>query len=252
MMRCRRARNFRASLLVIVLSCTSCVFFPSQPPLPKRAAIESTTAPRDDDRFAALVQQADIFYFPTELLGPAVSSEPAWKFVEALRKSASSFALGWDVLDGEQQPLLDEWTNRQVPIEKFTSQIRFFGSVRDRENCRAFLRETRSFGVRQLALRSPETIPAPAESVAPQFAAEKIVGYFREHAGDKLLLFIHRRDLDNTRGRAVLRRAKNQSTSVGARFAAASGRACESTDPSGRRQNRAQIRDRKSRPNSGR
>ncbi len=198
MKRCGRARLFRVSLFLLVISSASCTFFSNQPPLPKRAAIE-TTAPRDHGRFAALIEQAEIFYFPTELLGPAVSSEPAWKFVEALRRSGSSFALGWDSIGGEQQVLLEQWLGRRISNDKFTAQIHFSGSARERENCRAFLRETQGFGVRQLALRPPDTALAD-ESSTPQFAAEQIAASLRDHPGEKLLAFIHRRELDSARG----------------------------------------------------
>ncbi|MEP6698988.1 MAG: hypothetical protein ABJB09_04585 [Verrucomicrobiota bacterium] len=162
--------------------------------------MESPAAPQNDQYFAELIQQAEIFYFPTELLGPPVASEPAWKFLAALRRSGGSFALGWDLIGGEQQPLLEQWRSREISNDKFMVQIHFAGSVRERENCRAFLRETQSFGVRQLALRPPDTVGLSSEVALPQFAAEQIAASLSDHPDKKFVAFIHRRELDSARG----------------------------------------------------
>jgi hypothetical protein len=84
----------QACLMTLLASCASCGFFCRQPALPKHAAIESRETPQADEKFAALVKNADIIYFPTELPGPVSRSEPAMKLVDALQRSGNSFAIG--------------------------------------------------------------------------------------------------------------------------------------------------------------
>jgi uncharacterized iron-regulated protein len=239
----------RACLMALLVFCASCAFFYRQPALPKRAAIESTETPQADEKFAALVQNADIVYFPTELSGRASRSEPATKLVDALRHSGNSFAIGWDLIGGEEQALLDQWATRHLSLESLISRLHFSGTARERENCRALLSETKEWGVRFLALRCPAdllaaarseaTLDAPARPeiprdfhlppgdfrrfaerfsaadgmnearlraayeaglVAEEFAAERIVGHFRDHRDEKLLVFVRQRHLESARG----------------------------------------------------
>lgn len=228
-------------------SCGSCGFFYRQPALPKHAAIESGEAPEADEKFAALVQNADIIYFPTELSGLMSPSEPAMRLLEALRRNGNVFAIGWDLIGVEEQPLLDQWVKRQLSNENLISRLHLFGPARERENCRALLSESKESSVRFLALRCPVDLLAPTRSeVTPnvlarpefprgfhpppgdfqrfaerfsaarmnetglraaydaallveEFAADRISGYFREHRDEKLLIFIHRRHLENIR-----------------------------------------------------
>lgn len=239
----------RACLMALLASCASCAFFYRQPALPKHAAIESRETPQADEKFAALVQNADIIYFPTELLGPASRSEPATKLLDALQRSGNSFAIGLDLIGGEEQALLDQGAKRQLSTENLISRLHLSGTARERENCRALLRETKEWGLRFLALRCPPDLlaaarseaaldalkrpeiprgfhPPPgdfrrfaerfsaargmnetglraayeAELLAEEFAAERIVGHFREHRDEKLLVFVHRRHLESVRG----------------------------------------------------
>jgi hypothetical protein len=234
----------RTCLSAIVVSCASCAFFHSQPALPKHAAIESRVTPEADEKFAALVQNADIIYFPTELLEPASRSEPAWKLVEALHRHGGSFAIGSDLIGGEGQALLDQWARQQVSIDNVISRLHLFGTARERENCRALVSETSKQPTRFLALRCPpELFAAPPQSptreeiarsfhpppgdfqifadrfatargmnegklreayetalLEEEFTAERIVGHFREHGDEKLLVFLHRRNLGSVRG----------------------------------------------------
>jgi uncharacterized iron-regulated protein len=239
----------RACLMALLASCVSCAFFYRQPALPRHAAIESRETPQADEKFAALVQNADIIYFPAELSGPASRSEPATKLVEALQRSGNSFAIGWDQIGGDEQALVDQWAQRQISTENLISRLRLSGTARERENCRALLGATKDRGVRFLALRCPADLlaaarpaatldasahaeiprgfhPPPgdfqrfAESfstargmnetglraaykaalLAEEFAADRIVGHFREHRDEKLLIFVNRRHLENARG----------------------------------------------------
>jgi len=235
--------------MTLLTACPSCAFFYRQPALPKRAAIESRETPQADEKFAALVQNADIIYFPTELAGPASRFEPATKLVDALQRSGSSFAIGWDLICGNEQALLDQWAKRQLSTENLISRLPLSGTARERENCRALLGESKEWGVRFLALRCPAGLSAAAQSeatldalarpeiprgfhlppgdfqrfaerfsaargmdenglrvayqaelLAEEFAAERIVGHFREHRDEKLLIFVHRRHLASARG----------------------------------------------------
>jgi uncharacterized iron-regulated protein len=152
--------------MALLASYASCAFFYRQPALPKHAAIESRETPQADEKFAALVQNADIIYFPTELPGPASRSEPATKLVDALQRSGNAFAIGWDVIGGEEQALLDQWAKRQLSTENLIARLHLSGTARERENCRALLGATKDWGVRFLALRCPVDLLAAARSEA--------------------------------------------------------------------------------------
>lgn len=191
-----RACVLRAVLLGALAGCASCSFFSGQPPLPKRAAIESSVTPETDEQFAGLVQSADIIYFPTELVGLAPRAESAGKLVKALHRNSGSFALGFDLIAGEDQTALDRWGKGKTPLEDLLTRIRFLGEARERESCRAFLVLTKPWSARLLGLGHDVV----AEAEAEEFAAERIAGHFREHGFEKLLVFIHRRHLRNGRG----------------------------------------------------
>lgn len=154
----------RALVLCLpLIVCSSCGFFFRQPALPRHAAID----PGADDKFALLVENADIIYFPSELVGLPRDSESSWKLVEALQRNGGRFALGWDLIGGDES-----------------------------ETCRAFLREAGKRGASFMALRAESETALLRE----EFAAERIAGYFREHRDEKLLVFLHRRYLGNKRG----------------------------------------------------
>jgi uncharacterized iron-regulated protein len=154
----------RACLMVLFALCGSCGFFYRQPALPTHAAIESREAPQADEKFAALVQNADIIYFPTELSGLISPSEPAMKLLDALRRNGNVFAIGWDLIGAEEQPLLDQWVKRQLSTENLTSRLHLSGTARERENCRALLGESKEWNVRFLALRCPADLLAATRS----------------------------------------------------------------------------------------
>ena len=158
---------FAFVLYLPLIFCSSCGFFSRPPALPRHAAIEFATDSGGDDKFALLVENADIIYFPTELVGPPRSSESSWKLVEALQRNGGRFALGWDLIGGKES-----------------------------ETCRAFLREAGKRGANFMALRAESETALLHE----EFAAERIAGYFREHRDEKLLVFLHRRHLGNNRG----------------------------------------------------
>lgn len=195
---------WRTLLIALLAFCPGCALFYRQPALPKHAAIETRATPQTDEKFAALVQNADIIYYPTELLGPASRTEAAMKLVDALQRNGDSFGIGLDLVGGEEQTLLDQWAKRELSTEDAIFRLHPVGTEQERENCRALLRAAKEWGVHFLALRCPPDLLAAAQSeaalVAEEFAAERIVRHFRENRDRKLLIFLHRRHLESTRG----------------------------------------------------
>jgi len=80
-------------LLSVAAFLSSCSFFHREPPLPRRAVIE---AGGSEEKFADLIEEADIIYFPTEAAVFGSHSDLAWKLLDALRREAGSFAIAWD------------------------------------------------------------------------------------------------------------------------------------------------------------
>jgi len=232
----RKIFRCRWVLLLGATFLASCSFFPRPPPLPRHAAIETTIAP--DEKFSALVRNADIIYFPSESVTLTTRSEAPWKLLEALQQSGGSFALGWDLIAGEEQPVLDEWAKRVVPNGNAMPRIHFHGGSSDQEDCRVYLEEANSSNAHILALRYPADLQAAKPSgntrdfqpppgdyegfvrrtssrgvneaklraayeavlLAEEFAASRIAGYFREHRNEKILVFIRREQLGRNHG----------------------------------------------------
>lgn|GEM_PF-1067579 len=237
MRRRARSKSFRPlrilSLFLPLAFCVSCGFFVRQPALPRRAAIEGAS----DDKFAVLIEKADIIYFPSELVGAPVESERAWRLIEALANDGRHFVLGWDIVGGDDQPLLDQWSRPSAAADPAISRLHLHADAREVESRRAFLRETHKRGAHLLALRCPSGLTgeeeflrgfspppgdfekflrrSPAGSapndgtlraeynsalLAEEFAAQRLAEYFREHRDGKLLVFLHRRLLGDDRG----------------------------------------------------
>jgi uncharacterized iron-regulated protein len=154
----------RTCLIALLASGGSCAFFYRQPPLPKNAAIEATGTPQSDEKFTTLVQKADIIYFPIELLGPPPRTEPATKLMEALQRNGDSFAIGSDLIGGEEQTLLDQWAKRTLSTEDLFSRLHLVGTERERANCRAMVDKAKDWDTHFLALRCPAKILAAARS----------------------------------------------------------------------------------------
>jgi hypothetical protein len=183
-----------AAALVV---CGSCSFTSRQPPLPRQAAIEPRDA--DDAEYDALVQRADIIYYPSESVTLRTRAEAAWKLVEALQRSGGSFALGWDSISGEQQVVLDEWANRSATAASSAMpRLHLDAAPGEEEKRHAFLRAVGKRGARVLALGRPAANIAMQSS--EEFAAARIADYFREHRGDKILVFLRRTQLDQAQG----------------------------------------------------
>lgn len=139
-----------------------CGYFAHQPPLPRRAAIEAAGS---EEKFAALIQDADIIYFPTESVSLRSRSDAAWKLLDTLRGRGGSYAIGWD------------WA----------------GNEGERGN---YLMEARKGGGEILPLLEAERRARDdASSSADQLIADEIASYFREHRNDKVLVFLSRERL---------------------------------------------------------
>ncbi len=223
-------------LCFALLFLAGCGFLSRQPALPRHAAIDSATDSDADEKFAVLVENADIIYFPSELVEPPAASEPSWRLVEALQRNGGHFILGWDLIGGEEQPLLDQWTKQEAAAEPPITRLHLHAAAREIETARVFLREANRHGAHFLALHSPPDLakdevwpgfdPPPGDFEAfvrrfpatlgtsettlrleyeaalraEKFAAERVARYFRENRGEKLLVFLHRRQLGNSRG----------------------------------------------------
>lgn len=219
--------SFRlAGAVGLLIAFQGCAFFAGKPPLPKRASIEHGAQPSAATDYAALVGNADVIYFPRERAASGARSEPAALLLDALMQSGTPFAVGWDLIDAAQQPLLDELAGKtEQAREDMIGQLHLAGSSRVREHCRAVLRDPQLVPVHHLALGLAQPseplsmsfdppiggFEAHAERLAArgatgsrdvaqsyrahllrqQFAAEKIIRLFRTTgSGGKLLVFI--------------------------------------------------------------
>jgi uncharacterized iron-regulated protein len=131
-----------------------------KPALPKHASIEHVAKPAATD-YGALVAEADIVYFPSERAASGARSEPAALLVEAVQKRGQPFAIGWEMISANQQPMLDQIENSGSGArEELVRQLELAGSGRAREHCRALLRESGPVPVHYLALRAPAELIA--------------------------------------------------------------------------------------------
>jgi hypothetical protein len=192
------ARGFLFAAFFLVSGCS---FFSRQPPLPRRAAIEPTGS---GEKFASLIESADIVYFPSESVVLDSRSEAAWKLLEALRRSGGSFALGWDLVgrEDEQRAFLAE-------AGKFGAEIlplRAPPQMEADETSRGFEPPPGDFErfARRFSTRDPSEARLrdayEAALLAQEFAAAKISAHFREHRGEKILVFLRRDHLSTDRG----------------------------------------------------
>lgn len=240
----RNARWLASALSVLGLSaCAS----ERKPALPKHAAIDVAADADEAENYSALVDRADVFYFPVEHLADG-ARDSSVKLLTAMQNVAEC-AVAWDLIDGDGQQLLDRWSQRQLSTEELIAQLHLGGTETERENCRAILRGSAAERVRHFALRCPDRILAKlrrageleatadvelpsgftiangdyesfaaqlprahgvaehelrnlyrAYVVSEQFAAERIVMHLSDHPRSKVLVFVHRRYLDSTRG----------------------------------------------------
>ncbi len=148
------ARLLRFSAVVLgLIALSGCSIFSGKPALPRHAAIETRDAPSVGTDYVALVANAEVVYFPAERAAFGGRSEPSARLLDAFRQNGTPFAIGWDLLDASQQPLLDELQAATgAAREDVIGRLEIVGSGRAREHCRAVLRDERLVGLRQLAL----------------------------------------------------------------------------------------------------
>jgi hypothetical protein len=196
-----KATSARGLLFAVFFLVSSCSFFSRPAPLPRRAAIEPTGS---GEKFARLIEGADIIYFPSESVVLDSRSEAAWKLLEALRRTDGSFAVGWDLIGRE-----DEQRNFMAEAGKSGAEIlplRTPAQGEADETFRGFEpppgdfeRFARRFSPRdsnEARLRDAYETALRAQ----QFAAMKISSHFREHRGEKILVFLRRDQLGRDSG----------------------------------------------------
>lgn len=168
----RTAHRAAAAMFGLTIVLSGCASFSGKAPLPKQASLEHLGKPASSTDFAALVQSADVIYFPTDRAGSGAKSEPAALLMEALEQSGKPFAVGWDLVDAAQQPVLDQLESTSGGArEELIAKLELEGTGRAREHCRLVLREIRSPAVRQLALGFPRALASrlsAAETLNPE------------------------------------------------------------------------------------
>lgn len=161
----RAPQNF--VILVALFLVSGCGYFAPQPPLPRSAAIERSES---QEKFAALIQDADIIYFPSESVALRSRSDAAWKLLDALRAHGGSYAIGCD------------WTANET----------------ERAN---YLTEAGKGGGKILPLHEAETRSRDGGSLgAEQLIADEIASYLHEHRSGKVLVFLSRVRLGMSEG----------------------------------------------------
>ena len=151
-----------------------------------------------DEKFDAMVQGADIIYYPSESVALAKRGEASWKLLEALQRHGGSFALGWDAISGEQQVVLDEWSHRSAASRGAMPRLHLDATPGEEESGQAFLRAVSKAGAHILALGRPSAEIARQSS--EEFAAARIGDYFHQHRSEKLLVFVRRAQLEGNHG----------------------------------------------------
>src|SRR5437763_11368138 len=159
--------NHAARLLLsgaCMIFCAGCSLFSNSAPLPKHASIEHAGAPAAATDYRALVEQADVIYFPQERAASGAKSEPAALLVEAVQQSGKPFAVAWDLIDATQQTLLDQLPPEGAAREQAIRKLELSGTGRAREHCRAVLRAA---GLHALALQLPGAVSEKIAAGAP-------------------------------------------------------------------------------------
>lgn len=225
-------RRTRAIFILLCAFCAGCGSL-NKPVLPKQAANE-LAADRTDE-WTDTIQNADIIYFPVETIGNANGADSVAKLVQALRDSGAPFAIAWQGVERDK----DDQTSSSEPRWTYAGQLREQCKVvmRDTIDTRQLFLglprpirtklqngSTLSGDERQLLARGYRTPTGGLEDFAEQlatvrglqerdienlyrahviageFAAEKIVNFIGEHAGEKLLVFARRRELSGDCG----------------------------------------------------
>jgi len=191
-------RAFLGAGVCLLLSCS---FFSRQPPLPRHAAIEPTGS---DKKFSSLIEDADIIYFPSESVALGSRAEAAWKLLEAVRRHGGSFALGWDETGNEEKHRDFLAEASKAGGEILTLRAPAQGDAN--ETLRGFEPPPGDYERFALQFASRELSEAKLRGMyetvllAEQYAAAKIAAHFREHRGEKILVFVRRAHLGRDHG----------------------------------------------------
>lgn len=178
-----------------------CSFFSPPPPLPRQAAIERGSS---DERFASIVEDADIIYFPSEVFVLLHRADPAWRLLEALRRSGNGFAVGFDsgAPAESRQVLLAEAKKSEATVlelrkpDELTGEQISTGFTPPPGDYDRFARRPEFRAVTEAKIRAAYE----AELLAEQFAAGAIAAHAKEHGNDKILIVMGRAHLGHTYG----------------------------------------------------
>ena len=196
-----RLRCSAVILISAICLLSGCSFFAPAPPLPRHAAIESTSS---EEKFAAIIDGADIIYCPREALVPGHRSNSGWRLLDSLHRGAHPFALGWDaesstdfqrVLALEAQQLDAQLLELRPPAELTDEVIGEKFSVPP-EDYERFAGRLEFRGVSEAKVHNAYE----AESLSQRFVAAKIAGYAREHRDLKIVAFLRRERLGENHG----------------------------------------------------
>jgi hypothetical protein len=193
-MELRQFAGRAVAAMVAVIVAGGCAFNPAKPPLPRHGAIESAATPRRIDELSEIVARAEIFYLPSDRVrsGPGAGAGP--RMLEALHRSGTVVALGWGVIDADQQPLLDEWNLRPDVGDEMLRRLSFSSTER-RENFAPLLRISHELTVPSIALHC-----AASSAQEDRCTADHIIRHFRQQGGGKLLVIMERRDIEAPQG----------------------------------------------------
>jgi hypothetical protein len=211
---------------ILALSLNGCGML-GKPALPRRASLDLLRDAAVDD-FASRIKRAELIYFPVESL-----DRPVAGLIRVLRDNAKPFAIAWQDLSADDQVILDQLSAAPADDSSVSDRLPWNASDHSREFRKSVVRATADLP--QLALGLPKTlrlklqtgrrlsaeerlslpegyrVPAGGPEnlnrvpksdrlhlIAKVFAAEKIVTYMRAYPGGRILIFLHRRDLEGT------------------------------------------------------
>ncbi len=189
--RSARARRVTA-LALIAFTGTGCLFLARKPALPQHAALEIAPGAPEFDRFAGLLEGADIIYFPFEYLATG-GRDSSLQLLQAMQRiGGNKAAVAWDSIDSDEQPLLARWESGAISAEQLMAQLKISGGEIERENCRAILRAFAPGSIRNLALGCPDGFLAKLQRADHLDAAERGMPTGFTVANDDFEAFVER------------------------------------------------------------
>ena len=100
--------------------------------------------------------------------------EYQFEVLKGLKLRGTQFAVGWEMFEATQQPLVDDWNKRQLTTESFLEKTDFqrrwgvYSVMYEK-----ILRWTQSEGIADLALNAPDTLSHKLAAGQPLDAAER-------------------------------------------------------------------------------